>query len=973
MSRAILTGGARDAAEAPAGSHMLDLRTTGRRVEAEPFQREIIDGMARRLRHSDTPILLRAPTGAGKTLMLARALEQTAAETRTLWFWFTPYTHLVSQTLYAIEGTCPRLRPYSLVDERHADHHPGDVLIANVQLVASSNTALRRINVGGDETVSLKDITERATSRGYRIGVVVDEAHLGLSKETVFGGLVREMQPYRLVMATATPRDAKLAAFVNAAGYTQHATFAASRIDAVSAGLNKRYVLAHVYEPRSTVATLADVRATVLLRAWRRHLQVKKALAQAGVSSTPLLLVQVENGPGTVEAAIRALVQTCGVEPALIASHSQETPDPMALHNIANDTSREVLVFKESAGTGFDAPRAFVLASMKHVSDEGFATQFLGRIMRVDRGVRALFKQLDEEGARLPVALDTGYLYLAYPRVQDGFHQAVSTIRGIESELAGALEAIRAVPHRNGSTTFTNIPASQEALVLREPVLPGEQEEEALEDEAAVALAERAEEERAAAVASVRATLVPVESARPVGTPRRIADDLEPPPDDIFGGVAAPAAPAYGDGTLFDALGGLDAVAPPPAPAAPPRRQPPAPATPLADAAAVAEAWARIGVRVYPLRTGLETLGPALRTEVLPDLETLEGVAAEVGNHVHLPDRTIQNAIRSALDGLVYDEKTTELTDSPDAPAELAVGQSPVRGVLNRDRLAWEARRVLGRRLGLGEGDRAVVLRKMAGRIAATVNEMLELRYPDAPPPDETRTRVERDAVHLLVRAGGDELEAAYSEALSRFVRVEDADPLPRALLFPASRALPSSPRNIYGVRPPTQADHAAAEMEDPEVMKLLRQLGSHQHQLADGTQFSAAYMDGHWRLNEFELKLAAALDQAAWVRWWHRNPPLKPYSVGIVKATEHGRFYPDFVVCGVAHRDAEPRQRLLEPKESADDARQRMKRDPVEYGRVFFLKRRGDRIFVRKQDGRLGKEVGDDLEGLRELLERGE
>jgi superfamily II DNA or RNA helicase len=55
---------------------------------------------------------------------------------------------------------------------------------------------------------------------------------------------------------------------------------------------------------------------------------------------------------------------------------------------IANDTTKQVLIFKQSAGTGFDAPRAFVLASTKPVNDADFAMQFIGRVMRGTAGSR---------------------------------------------------------------------------------------------------------------------------------------------------------------------------------------------------------------------------------------------------------------------------------------------------------------------------------------------------------------------------------------------------------------------------------------------------------------------------------------------------------------------------------------------------------------------------------------------------------
>ena len=63
-------------------------------------------------------------------------------------------------------------------------------------------------------------------------------------------------------------------------------------------------------------------------------------------------------------------------------------PELMAV--IANDIQqRKCWIFKQSAGTGFDAPRAFVLASTKCVNDPDFAMQFVGRVMRVHQALRS--------------------------------------------------------------------------------------------------------------------------------------------------------------------------------------------------------------------------------------------------------------------------------------------------------------------------------------------------------------------------------------------------------------------------------------------------------------------------------------------------------------------------------------------------------------------------------------------------------
>ena len=61
--------------------------------------------------------------------------------------------------------------------------------------------------------------------------------------------------------------------------------------------------------------------------------------------------------------ARHSLMSLCNVNPASIGEHSSDDPDPVLMASIANDQTKDVLIFKQSAGTGFDAPRAFVLAS----------------------------------------------------------------------------------------------------------------------------------------------------------------------------------------------------------------------------------------------------------------------------------------------------------------------------------------------------------------------------------------------------------------------------------------------------------------------------------------------------------------------------------------------------------------------------------------------------------------------------------
>jgi type III restriction enzyme len=277
-----------------------------------------------------------------------------------------------------------------------------------------------------------------------------------------------------MLMATATPKDQRLLDFLASAGKSDFEDFAVSRDEVVAARLNKKYIEAIIYELRDSVQNVADLQRTVLRQAWLRNQKLKRELAAAGIPLIPLLLVQVGNGAKSVEEAELDLIRLCKVPPHAIGKHTADEPDPVMMAAIANDTSKEVLIFKQSAGTGFDAPRAFVLASTKHVNDPDFAMQFLGRVMRVAHAIRQGYAR-DQV---IPPDFDTAYVYLANAATQGGFEQAVRAAMQVKSQLEGQTEKMLVRQTVSGAQVITNKSSEQfplsydSALPLNEASIP---------------------------------------------------------------------------------------------------------------------------------------------------------------------------------------------------------------------------------------------------------------------------------------------------------------------------------------------------------------------------------------------------------------------------------------------------------------------------------------------------------------------
>jgi hypothetical protein len=119
-----------------------------------------------------------------------------------------------------------------------------------------------------------------------------------------------------------------------------------------------------------------------------------------------------------------------GFTDAQIAVHTAAEPDS-GLLALANDESREVLIFKMAVALGFDAPRAAILVSMRAARDEDFGVQLVGRILRVHRRLQGRARS-----KTLPEVLRYGYVFLADATAQEGLDRAGQRINRLQTEYA---------------------------------------------------------------------------------------------------------------------------------------------------------------------------------------------------------------------------------------------------------------------------------------------------------------------------------------------------------------------------------------------------------------------------------------------------------------------------------------------------------------------------------------------------------
>lgn len=880
----------------------------GRLNEPEEFQALLIKNITGALKQpSRPPCLLRAPTASGKTFMMSRILADMSAHEKIMWFWFVPFTTLVPQTQDAILSNSSDLSPILLEHGRNQEPEAGQVHISTANAVASSLQRNRDYDGDADdEKRSISQLVNLARVRAIKIGVVVDEAHIGLDKGTEFGKFINWLNPEFMLMATATPKDPRLNEFLVSSGKSSFKNFSVSRDDVVKARLNKKYVKAFVYKTTDKVKSIADLKSTVLREALKRNWLIKDELVKVGISLSPLLLVQVENGDDTIDEAEKSLI-SLGVNPAAIGKHSSAKPDPVMMASIARDPSKEVLIFKQSAGTGFDAPRAFVLISTKLVNDKDFALQFLGRVMRVSQEIRAKYNR----STVVPSVFDTAYIYLANPEHQSGFQSAVDFNKTIQSQIEGETEKMNVHVTQSGRSIITNFKTNQDPLMYDLAINHHVKDDDC-----------------------------------------DVSDDC--PNQDINSSTPAKSFEIVGQFSMLDEDIEIQEKA---------EKLKPSANKPLIKSSdEFIDAIGQKMIKAYPISKTLKNIAGSLKTEKRPEIDSMQLISEKVATRFSFSANNIEMAVSIALGTFQGKEINTELTSHGNESTE----SRNISIAINRAELSRGAFSSLLDTLPLvEEEDVRIILRVFASRMGQYIKKELVKFDIDG---DKLKSMVEAGsrvaAEYLSRQCVADIAEMMYQEISDQAILI-NADPLPKAMLFPTELALDRSNKNIYGVFPPSKEQ---LEQVSGVIISDDRMIIKDATYKFDDGEFITGQYDASSSLNNVELSFAKALDECEFVAWWHRNPDRKPYSVRIVRGEHKNFFYPDFVIC-LEHIDGSaPLVRLVETKQDVKDAARKSKHFPEYYGKILFLTKDGDKLRTVNDNGSLGDEV--DLDGLDEMRE---
>lgn len=359
----------------------------------KPYQEAAVSKLISRSRdliteRSGSKIVFKAPTGSGKTIMMASFLDKLVADPelsgRPISVIWTAPRKLHTQSKMKLKSFYEDSKALDCVDFFDLQELAigrNEVLFLNWESINKSekNTIIKE----NERDFFLDNILENTRQLGHKIVLVIDESHHHATSETS-KQLIQDMAPDLTIEVSATPV------------ITDPDEMVSVTLDQVrEQGMIKKSVIlnpdfSNVYSAKRIESALSQTSDQfVLNEAINKRNALADGYKRQGSKVNPLMLIQLPDRKSEIEEQLMADVISylqndhgITVENGKLAVYLSESKEN--LENIAKqDSDVEVMIFKQAIALGWDCPRAQILVLFRDHKSLAFSIQTVGRIMRM--------------------------------------------------------------------------------------------------------------------------------------------------------------------------------------------------------------------------------------------------------------------------------------------------------------------------------------------------------------------------------------------------------------------------------------------------------------------------------------------------------------------------------------------------------------------------------------------------------------
>lgn len=332
-------------------------------------------------------LLFQAPTGSGKTVIMAQFLARLANANLDFGLsviWAAPRSlHVQSKkSLSRFYGNNHLLncREFYELTNLYIDNN--EILFLNWESINKRDKNI--IMTRNERDFYLEKIIENTKSRGNKIILVIDESHFSASTE-ISQKIISDLDPNLTIEVSATP-----ATIQNLDDIVK-----IDRDEVINSGMiKKRLILNDGYKNsfknQSVFSDASSSEDEVLLEhAMKKRDSLLEKYIAIGSNVKPLLLIQLPDNKVSNEDILKGKIiayldSKYGIsfDNGKLSVYLSE--EKINLENIArNDSNVEVLIFKQAIALGWDCPRSQILVLFRESKSLTFSIQTMGRIMRM--------------------------------------------------------------------------------------------------------------------------------------------------------------------------------------------------------------------------------------------------------------------------------------------------------------------------------------------------------------------------------------------------------------------------------------------------------------------------------------------------------------------------------------------------------------------------------------------------------------
>jgi type III restriction enzyme len=353
------------------------------------FQERAVDFLFEKTTDSTTKpkIVLKSPTGSGKTVILVAYIEKFLTfHENTVFCWLCPGKgNLEEQSEEKMHRFAPGLKTGNVLDIINGGFEERTTYFINWEMITKKdNTALK-----DSERKNLFERISEAHRKNLNFIIIIDEEHQNNTSKA--DDIISSLNARYEIRVSATPSKRVMGEY-----------YEIDEVDVIDDGLITRFMYINDGLEHLKIENTRHETDLLLEKADDVRKQIAEAYKEEGESVRPLVLVQFPSLSDDFIEYVENKLNDMGYsyENKLLASwfSAENTSDKkrnskkLGKINIGttkqdsitnHDATPVFLLFKQALSTGWDCPRAKILVKLRERMSEVFEIQTLGRLRRM--------------------------------------------------------------------------------------------------------------------------------------------------------------------------------------------------------------------------------------------------------------------------------------------------------------------------------------------------------------------------------------------------------------------------------------------------------------------------------------------------------------------------------------------------------------------------------------------------------------